>query len=83
MLQPHDQINFSTLARAFDSGHVVLVEVQRLADGPVVGAICTVGNVDGLYELTPFATMIEGNPFDLFNPPNPDGGFTAQKEVVG
>ena len=80
MLKNHDRTNFSTLAGALDSGHVALVEVQCIADGAVIGAICTVGHNDGLFELTPFATMVEGNPFDLFNPPNPDGDFLLSAE---
>ena len=80
MLKEHDQTNFSILARVFGSGQVALVEVQRMADGAVIGAICTVGHNDGLFELTPFATMVEGNPFDLFNPPNPDGDFLLSAE---
>lgn len=80
MLKEHDRTNFSTLARAFDSGHIALVEVQRVADGAVIGAICTVGYQDGLFELTPFATMVEGNPFELFDPPKPNGGFLPSAE---
>ncbi len=78
MLQAHDQSNFSTLARAFEHGHAALVEVQRVSDGAVVPAVCTIGFADGLYEITPFALLIEGNPFELFNPPDPEGGFIAQ-----
>ncbi len=75
MLQTHDRTNFSTLARAFEHGHAALVEVQRVSDGAEVPAICAIGFADGVYEITPFAVLIDGNPFELFNPPDPDGGF--------
>ncbi len=32
-------------------------------------------------EFTPFAIMLNGNPYKLLNPPNPDGGFTSQEEA--
>jgi hypothetical protein len=76
MLQVHDRTNFSTLARAFEHGHAALVEVQRISDGATVPAICAIGFTGGIYEITPFALLIEGNPFELFNPPDPDGGFS-------
>jgi len=78
VLSADDRTNFQTLSRAFQRNHVVLLEVERVADGAVVSALCAVGHEDGLFTFTPFATMIEGNPFELFNPPNPDGGFFAE-----
>lgn len=78
MLSPDDRANFDTLARAFANGDSALVEVQRVADGAIVSAICAVGREGELWTITPFATMIEGDPFDLFRPPNPNGGFGTQ-----
>lgn len=80
MLKPHDRSNFETLARAFACGDSALVEVQRIADGVVVAAICAVSRDGDLFTVTPFATMVEGNPFELFLPPNPDGGFGQREE---
>jgi len=79
-----DEANFKTLLRAAKSGHLALMEVRRRADGKVVAAVCAVGwdpdeGKNGTYELTPFAIMVEGNPFELFDPPNPDGGFHASR----
>jgi hypothetical protein len=69
--------NFDTLKRAFASGDVALVECKRAFDGGVVAMLCTVWKVPETKEtmITPFAEMVNGNPFDLYLPPNPDGGF--------
>lgn len=67
--------NFETLQQAFAQGDVALLEVQRVSDGKSVAAIVTVGREDGDYTFTPFAIMVEGNPFELYRPPNPEGGF--------
>lgn len=81
MLAPYDKTNFQTLLRAVSDGAAALVEVQRVEDGKPVAAICAIGYEDGEYTITPFAVMVEGNPFELFNPPNPDGGFYTQEQV--
>lgn len=31
------------------------------------------------YLITPFATMVEGNPFELFDPPKLGGGFEGKE----
>lgn len=80
MLKPHDISNFNTLSRAFARGDSALVEVQRVDDGAIVAAICAVGQQGDLWIVTPFATMIEENPYELFHPPNPDGGFGQREE---
>ncbi|HMS55289.1 MAG TPA: DUF6117 family protein [Fimbriimonadaceae bacterium] len=75
MIPPHDRQNFDELSRAFGAGDVALMEVRRVADQTVVAVICAVSFIDGEYEFTPFAVMVEGNPFDLFDPPRLSGGF--------
>ena len=75
MLSPHDRQNFDTLNRAFQAGHAALLEVQRVADQQVVAAICAVSRANGDIQFTPFAILVEGNPFELFSPPRPSGGF--------
>ncbi len=81
MLSTDDRANFDILARAFANGDSALVEVQRVADGAVIAAVCAVGREGELWTITPFATMIEGDPFDLFRPPNPNGGFCTKEET--
>lgn len=75
MLREHDRSNFDTLARAFDNRQVALVEVRRRSDGEAVAAVCSVGQEGGDFIITPFAVMVEGNPFELFDPPDTSGGF--------
>ena len=75
MLRPADVANFETLRGAFENGHVALVEVKRRSDGAEVAALCAVGREAEEFTLTPFAVMVEGNPFELFSPPLPGGGF--------
>lgn len=80
MLSAPDRLNFDNLARAFISGDAALVEVRRVADGAVVAAVCAIGRAGGDFLITPFAVMVEGNPFELYDPPSPEGGFFTQDE---
>lgn len=79
MLSASDTSNFATLTRAFEAGHVALLEVRRVSDQRVVAAICAVNLIEEEFVFTPFALMVEGNPFDLLEPPNTDGGFIPVK----
>ncbi len=79
MLSASDTSNFTTLVRAFEAGNVALLEVRRAADKRVVAAVCAVNLIEDEFVFTPFALMVEGNPFDLLEPPNPNGGFESVK----
>jgi hypothetical protein len=68
-LSPHQCKNFDTLMRAARNGHVALSSVRRKDDESPVAAICAVSIVDGEYQLTPFAVMVDQDPFDLFYSP--------------
>jgi hypothetical protein len=79
-LSEGDSKNFNTLQRAFVTGQVALMDVQRVSDGKSVAAIVTVHtDDDGMINMTPFAIMVEGNPFELFRPPDSDSadGYAA------
>lgn len=74
--------NFETLKRAFASGDIALMEVEIVATGERVAAICAVQrDGSGEFEFVPFAVMLNGNPYELLNPPKPEGGFVTQKEA--
>ena len=73
--------NFETLSEAFANGDVCLLECQIAATGEVVAAICAAQTVHGEVEFVPFAIMINGNPYEVLNPPKPDGNFMSQEEV--
>lgn len=64
------------------NGDSALIEVQRVADGVVVAAVCAIEREGDTWTITPFATMIEGDPFDLFRPPNPNGGFGTREDSL-
>jgi Family of unknown function (DUF6117) len=75
-LRKSDKKNFATLSRAFGQGQVALVDVLRLKDRKKVAAVCAMqSNGDGTVTMIPFATLVEGNPFEEFAPPSVDGGY--------
>lgn len=68
--------NLETLIRAAREGALCLLEARRRSDGATVALLCACNKEkDGGGSFVPFATMVEGNPFDMFDPPNPEGGF--------
>lgn len=75
MISDSDRSNLETLRRAFDHGDAALVECQRIADDETVVMLCAVGRYGGEYLITPFAEMVGSNPFEMYRPPDPDGGF--------
>lgn len=75
ILKGHKQ-NFNTLQQAFVNGDVALIECEVAATGEVVAVICAANRRSGgEIEFAPFAAMFNGNPYDMLNPPNPEGGF--------
>jgi hypothetical protein len=74
--------NFNTLVDAFKNGDVALMECQLSATGETVAVICAANRMpDGEIEFAPFGMLFNGNPYELLNPPKPDGGFCTQEEV--
>ena len=61
--------NFQTLNRAFEAGHVCLMECTDKVTQNTVMVICAMQMVDGEYEFVPFAKMFDGNPYDELDPP--------------
>jgi len=75
--------NFNTLRSAFHFEDVALMECRRRKDGKIVAMICCVDiDKDKNFSFTPFAEMINGNPFDMYDPPNTEGGFHGSEEQV-
>lgn len=81
MLLSHpDTQNFATLLLAASRGHPALLEVRRRSDQKAVSAVCA--GLDGSdYLFTPLALMVEVNPFDAFDPPDPEGDFQSEGEL--
>lgn len=68
--------NFETLQQAFLAGDVALLECRLSATGEEVPVLCAANRApDGSVEFAPFAMLFNGNPYEILNPPNGDGGF--------
>lgn len=72
-----DKANFNTLLRAASDGRLALLDVQRRSDGKSVAAVVAVSgpDADSEYTFAPLAIMVEGNPYELFNPPDVNGAY--------
>jgi hypothetical protein len=62
--------NFQTLLGAAEAGHLALMECTDAASGVPRYVICAVGWRDGEYLMTPFAHLADGNPYELYIPPD-------------
>lgn len=67
-LKASDKDNFETLRRAMKDGNLALVSSIRKSDRQPVALICAIGWEDSEYTITPLAVMVEGNPFEDFEP---------------
>jgi hypothetical protein len=68
--------NLQTIIRAAKEGCLGLVECRVKATGEVVAVLTAFGpEKDGAVAFTPFAVLPNGNPYELLEPPNPEGGF--------
>ena len=69
-LRKGDRSNFQTLLRAADDGALALVSAIRRADQQPVALVCAMHqNPDETVTPVPFAVLVEGNPFELFEDP--------------
>ena len=69
-LRKGDRMNFNTMLRAANDGALALVSAIRKTDQQPVALVCAMQcNEDDTITPVPFAVMVEGNPFDLFDDP--------------
>ena len=69
-LRKGDQHNFDTLLRAASDGALALVSAVRKADQNPVALVCAMRqHEDDTITPVPFAVMVEGNTFELFDDP--------------
>jgi hypothetical protein len=74
--------NFQTLVNAFQNGDAALMECQLAATGEDIAVICAANRMpNGDVHFVPFCMMFNGNPYEMVNPPDPEGGFYSQEEV--
>lgn len=64
--------NFETLQKASDNGDLVLMECRERATGQVCVLVCALGREGEEVTFAPLARMIDGNPYELYDPPDPD-----------
>ena len=75
MIGESHRANFAELCRAFELGDVALVEVAIAETGERRVALAAIGfdPETETYAVTPFALMVEGNPFEELEPfPEPE-----------
>ncbi|MFW2829812.1 DUF6117 family protein [Brucella anthropi] len=65
----HARANFQTLLRAATCGDLALVECTEIATGEIRYVICAVGRDGDDYMFTPFGHLADGDPFELYRPP--------------
>ena len=65
----HARANFQTLLRAAGSGDLALMECADVATGEPRYVICAVGRDEGDFVFTPFGHLADGNPFEIYRPP--------------
>ena len=83
-IAPGHRTNFDTLKKAFDAGDVALMECQLAATGEAVAVLCAANRLpDGDVEFAPFGMLFNQNPYEILNPPKPEGGFHTEEEVWG
>lgn len=62
--------NFETLRRACLAGDLALVSAVRKGDQAKVALVCAMQqNDDGTITPVPFAEMVNGNPFEMYEDP--------------
>jgi len=66
-----ERANFGTLLRAAAAGQLALVQVTEKTTGCKRAAICAINHDGKTYEMVPLALMVDGNPYELFDPPAP------------
>jgi hypothetical protein len=75
MINDSYKANFETLSKAFYYNDARILEVKRKSDDKEVAAVCALNRDGEEIIFAPLATMIEGNPYEDFEPPNPEGGY--------
>lgn len=68
----HARTNFETLLRAAGDGNLALMECLDAETDQPRYVICAVGRDGSDYTFTPFGHLADGNPFDIYRPPDPD-----------
>lgn len=66
----HARTNFQTLLRAAEAGHLALMECTDAVTGTIRYVICAIGRDNGDHLFTPFGHLADGNPYEVYLPPD-------------
>jgi hypothetical protein len=61
---------FQTLLRAAENGDLSLMQCTEISTGEIRYVICAVGRAGADYVFTPFGHLADGDPFELYRPPD-------------
>lgn len=84
-LAPGYAKNLETVVRAAKDGRLAVLECQRRDTGKIVAVLVVISDdpeKEGGFVFSPFAEMFDSNPYELLNPPDPEGGFCVEKKEV-
>jgi hypothetical protein len=71
----HFKANFDTVLRAASMERLALLDCLDTRTNKEVAVVVVVDRDGAEYTFTPFAVMLDGDPYDYLAPPDPDGGF--------
>lgn len=86
-ISTHHENNFTTLCEAVRNGDVCLMLCTDAKTGEHATVLCIVNEGidpdtgEEAYEMLPVATMIEGNPFEAYIPPNGEAAIFDQEDA--
>ena len=83
MIAEGHKANFETLLRAARGDDLALMEVRERATGETRVALVAVNQIGEEgdaeeFEFVPLALMVDGDPCEMYDPPDPAGGFREQ-----
>lgn len=73
--------NLKTILQAARCGNLGLLECQLKLTGEKVAVLTAFGRDGDETTLTPFAVLFNGNPYEMLNPPAPEGGFLESRPI--
>jgi len=69
----HIKSNFEVIQAAAAAGHLAVVSAIRVVDGLNVSLLVAIHkDEEGMFCVTPFAEMIDGNPYEMYEDPTKD-----------
>lgn len=73
--------NFETMCKAVIADDVCIMDAREIRTGKSVVLVCAVNKTGKEYEFVPIAVMIDGNPYEMYEPPNTEGGYAMDNNT--